>query len=399
MEFLDPPKDLDLSFPIEPMRLRGAPHLAPALRTLIDELIATHPTKLTNKDRSILKDNYRQILLNVIINSADQAYTGISQRSSSFSPQDYWGRCGLTYRFSKAVINRLSSEDYITKCNGFYNSARGFGRLTRIYWTQKLFNRVKSNTASAFTTNPTFGDVEIDRLIEFKRSKLSATSLGVDHPDVEKITSINKFLGDYEWRFKGPIRLIYTDGPLEGGRLYTKVQNIPKELRYELLINGSPTVELDYKSNHLMMSLAILGWVSLPADPYQDLANKCGLRRDQIKSFITIGLGASNEVSSFNALKKHRFTKLLFNNTRNACHDLYPNLPLFTGTGVYLQSLEGQIALDILHEGSKVGIPVIPVHDSFITTKDNEAWLMHEMLRQWSAHLRTEAVTTVVSKT
>ena len=52
-----------------------------------------------------------------------------------------------------------------------------------------------------------------------------------------------------------------------------------------------------------------------------------------------------------------------------------------------MQSLEGQIALDIMYRGATTGIVVLPVHDSFITTEEHEEWLFKEMEHQWRKHL------------
>jgi hypothetical protein len=50
-----------------------------------------------------------------------------------------------------------------------------------------------------------------------------------------------------------------------------------------------------------------------------------------------------------------------------------------------------------MYEGTKVGIPVLPVHDSFITTVDHEAWLRELMYVQWMKHVK-EGVKTRIDK-
>ena len=77
---------------------------------------------------------------------------------------------------------------------------------------------------------------------------------------------------------------------------------------------------------------------------------------------------------------------------------MYEGLPLFKGVGAMLQSLEGQIALDIMEAGANEGIVVLPVHDSFITTIDKEVWLWEEMIKKWSNHVMPGAKTKVEKK-
>lgn len=85
-----------------------------------------------------------------------------------------------------------------------------------------------------------------------------ADTLVADHPDVIRITRINKFLKDHHWQQRGPVRVMYKNNPVYSGRVYTRFQNMPKELRAQMRIDGRDTVELDYKSNHLMMLIAML---------------------------------------------------------------------------------------------------------------------------------------------
>jgi REP element-mobilizing transposase RayT len=190
---------------------------------------------------------------------------------------------------------------------------------------------------------------------------------------------------------------MYKKNPVYSGRVYSRFQNMPKELRAQMRIDGKETVELDYKSNHLMMLIAMLGQ-PLPDDPYLAIASKSASSRDQVKTFITASLGADSEVKAFNSLKRKRFNKELFNKIKVATTSLYEGLPLFKGVGVMLQSLEGQIALDIMDAGANEGIVVLPVHDSYITTVDNEDWLWDQMTNQWANNVTDGAKTRVEKK-
>jgi hypothetical protein len=190
---------------------------------------------------------------------------------------------------------------------------------------------------------------------------------------------------------------MYKKNPVYSGRVYTRFQNIPKEMRAQMRIDGKETVELDYKSNHLMMLIAMLGQ-PLPDDPYLAIAEISECSRDQIKAFITASLGADSELKAFNSLKRKRFNKELFNKIKLASTSLYEGLPLFTGVGVMLQSLEGQIALEIMDAGASEGRVVLPVHDSFITTADNSDWLLDQMIKKWAMNVMNGARTKVEDK-
>ena len=103
-------------------------------------------------------------------------------------------------------------------------------------------------------------------------------------------------------------------------------------------------------------------------------------------------------MKAFNSLKRKKFNRELFNKIKVATTSLYEGLPLFKGVGVMLQSLEGQIALDIMDAGASEGIVVLPVHDSYIATVDNEDWLWDQMINQWSNNVTDGAKTRVEKK-
>ena len=392
--FGKPPEDLDYSLPLEPMRLKVIGEQQCALKNLLTELIDTHPTKLTNDQKHDLRDVYRQILLNVVYNSIRRVYTALPRGTQSFQKGSYWSSCGLTYKFTVPALDRLSEAGLIVQSKGVYNGPGGFSRLTRIFGTDKLALRVDAQKIAEAVD---FGWDEDAAQVVLTDFPYKADTLSEEHPDVIRVTRINKFLKDHHWQQRGPVRVMYKKNPVYSGRVYTRFQNMPKELRAQMRIDDKETVELDYKSNHLMMLIAMLGQ-ALPDDPYLAIASKSASNRDQVKTFITASLGADSEVKAFNSLKRKKFNKELFNRIKLATNDLYKGLPLFTGVGVMLQSLEGQIALDIMDAGASQGIVVLPVHDSFITTADNESWLWDQMGKQWSNNVIDGAKTKVEKK-
>lgn len=392
--FGHPPEDLDYSLPLEPMQLNVIGEQQSALKDLLKELIDTHPTKLTKDQRHDLRDVYRQILLNVVYNSIRRVHTAIPRGTQSFQKASYWSSCGLTYKFTVPALDRLVEDGLIVQMKGVYNGPGGFSRLTRVFGTDKLAQRVD---ALKIAEAVDFGWDEDAAQVVLTDFPYKADTLSEDHPDVSRVTRINRFLKDHHWQQRGPIRVMYKNNPVYSGRVYTRFQNMSKELRVQMLIDGKETVELDYKSNHLMMLIAMLGQ-PLPDDPYLAIAEISKCSRDQIKVFITASLGADSEVKAFNSLKRKRFNKELFNKIKLATTSLYEGLPLFTGVGVMLQSLEGQIALEIMEAGANEGIVVLPVHDSFITTADNESWLRDQMFKKWSNNIIDGAKTKVEKK-
>lgn len=376
------PDDLDYSLPIEPMRLDVVGDQGEALRSFISHLIDTHPTKLKKKERDRLRDAYRQILLNVLYNSIRRVYTGVSRRKEAYNPGGYWRSLGLTYTFTVAVLDRLADEGYIEIQPGFLDRRSGIGRLTRIFAKPKLAEKI-----DAYSIAEHIQISSADEMLILRDFNVGGI-VKEDHPDLERLRIINNFLDGFNWPQKGPIRLIYNSDPLRGGRLYTRFQNLKRELRAQITISGKPTVELDFKANHLSMLITMVGG-KLSPDPYLDIALKAGQTRDKVKRFITVALGADNEDKASAATRQYGISKERFLALKNATNVLFPKVTLFAGIGVSLQSLEGQIALDIMVEGAQSGVPVLPVHDSFITTAENENWLRDQMVHFWRLHVDT----------
>ncbi len=392
--FGQPPEDLDYSLPLEPMRLNVIGEQQSALKDLLTELIDTHQTKLTTDQRHDLRDVYRQILLNVICNSIRRIYTALPRGTQAFEKSTYWSRFGLTFKFTVAALDRLVEDGLIVQMKGVYNGPGGFSRLTRIFGTDKLAQRVDAQKIAEAVD---FGWDEDAAQVVLTDFPYKTDSLSEDHPDVSRVTRINRFLKDHKWPQRGPIRVMYKKNPVYSGRVYTRFQNMPKELRAQIRIDGMKTVELDYKSNHLMMLIAMLER-PLSDDPYLEIAAKSACSRDQIKAFITASLGADSELKAFNSLKRKKFNRERFDRIKVAATSLYEGIPLFTGVGVMLQSLEGQIVLDIMDAGADQGIVVLPVHDSLITTVDNEEWLFNQMIKKWAYHVKDGTKTKVEKK-
>ena len=376
--FISPPDDLDQSAPVEPLRIGLLGEEAKTLKGFLTELVDTHPTKLTKDQKHTFRDNYRLILLNLLLNGSEGVYTAISRSSGAFSGATYWDSIGLTYRASRFVVDRLSEEGYLTVYAG-YMSSDGFGRLTRLYPTEKLFKRIPLADASLI--------LDWTDTIVLKGFPYDASVLTKTHPDKKRLDAINTFLKGFQWRLKSPIRLIYKNSPFSGGRLYTRFQNLPKAERADLTINDQPTVELDYKANHPRMVMAI-NKTTPTHDPYTDIARAVGATRGQAKGYVTCALGSKERDNAFAACKKYKINKTLFNRLEAATKEVIPDFPFYKSFGNALQSTEGQIALDVMYAGVKKGIPVLPVHDSFITLKQHEDWLRKEMTKQWKKHLQ-----------
>lgn len=142
----------------------------------------------------------------------------------------------------------------------------------------------------------------------------------------------------------------------------------------------------------------VLQGLPLPTDPYRDVADRAGASRDDVKAFATKAMGATSQDSGFRAMYQDGYKKETLVRIRDGMLEQFPGIKLFIGLGAALQTLEGQIALDVMYAGAKAGIVVLPVHDSFITTVENKEWLREQMTVHWANHVKEGAVTRIEQK-
>jgi hypothetical protein len=169
-----------------------------------------------------------------------------------------------------------------------------------------------------------------------------------------------------------------------GGRFYgAEYQQLNKEERKTILINGSPVCELDYSSLHIQMLYNLIG-VQFEGDPY-DLFDEDTILRNGVKLLFNIMLNAKSKlgaISSFNQklfednkLQTLRETLIQKNITTQTLAqiilDSHPKIVQFINSdmGIKLQNKDSMIAMRIIDHFTKKDIPCLCVHDSFIVPK------------------------------
>ena len=143
---------------------------------------------------------------------------------------------------------------------------------------------------------------------------------------------------------------------------------MPKEDRLKLLLQESPVVELDYGSLHPTIAYAFKG-ITLAGDPYT--IDGCD-RKDVKKAFLVL----------FNCRdRKHAINTIRTEGVKNVAHlvaaieeahsaikDCFYN----PGFGMTLQNTDSWIAERVMKKLMEQGVVCLPVHDSFIVSKNHE---------------------------
>ncbi len=176
----------------------------------------------------------------------------------------------------------------------------------------------------------------------------------------------------------------------ENGRIYTPLQNLPKTLRKNLTVNGETTFEIDYSNLHTMMAYHLEG-KEPPKHPYK----LKGIPRKHVKLAINISLNAKSHHTATHELMEK--LKLPY----KYCHDviekavaLHPTIEkyFFTKIGRKLMRLDATIALSIVHTLTLQGIPVLPLHDSFVVPYKHRDRLYKLMVSEYQKVLKTDFI-------
>ncbi|TPL51612.1 hypothetical protein [Mesorhizobium sp. B2-4-6] len=163
---------------------------------------------------------------------------------------------------------------------------------------------------------------------------------------------------------------VFNDGSFDhGGRFYGGWwQNVPKEYRRFITINGVPTVEIDFSSMQPAMLYAKIGQ-QIEGDAYAIDGFPSELR-PLVKTATLKMINAPGRIQapSRPALPEGISWKGL----QQAILDKHEPIAEYfrSGEGIRLQRLDSDIAENVIMRMMNRGIPVLPIHDSFIVATE-----------------------------
>ena len=189
----------------------------------------------------------------------------------------------------------------------------------------------------------------------------------------------------------------------KGGRLIADFQDMPRESRASILIDGRAVVELDLKASQLTILYGITKTPMREGDPYQI----DGVPRSVVKAVVTtmIGLGHTNltrwpsetrkgllaDLGDNGPMSSKAFGKLYAAKTMAAkvlkAHPVLHHLSPDKLDWADLQFIESEVMVAVIHELTvHCDIPALPIHDSIIVPKGDEAFA-RQSLAGWFAQI------------
>lgn len=295
----------------------------------------------------------------------------------------------LGYTILKMVIDGLVKKELIKKDQGF-RTEKGKGRLTRISPTDKLLNMAKSMGIiignDLYKYDPVelvilrdenkddekYDDTELTNRVRERLKKANALNSNCDICYMDEDGNSKKLYP--------ALHAIYNHSRFDyGGRLYTRhgQQQLKSRERKGIYIDGQKGIELDFRGYHIMLMYAQKK-IQFPGDPYTRISDNYELR-GILKQILIRMINCATEIeairSSNEILRDDYGMKLILDSNGLTVKKIVDKFKqaheqikeyFFSSAGLILMNKDAKIALDIVSHFIDKGIPILPVHDSFI---------------------------------
>jgi hypothetical protein len=353
---------------------------------------------------------------------------GISRRYADYIKNKRYGKIGLSYKPMIKVLDALEKKKYIEQNIGWLDRIRKIGRITRIISTKKLIQKIvkehkikKShiqrcrNQECLVLKNKIDGkNVEVDYKDNKQTNLMRADLLEYNNLLRRSHIHIPNYYGKIDVNFEDEsskfVRRIFNNKSWKnGGRFYSGWwQRIESEYRKYIRINNNPVVEIDFSGLHIVLLYSMVGidywselknstdtthtakefFTSVVKDPY-DLSDYGYEMNDRLRDFLKLILLVS--INSKKGKKKDtsQSTKAVREEIRTNedldwIKNTYDNKQIeqlindfadyhnpikkyfYSGMGINLQYIDSQIASLLINHFTRLDIPILCIHDSFV---------------------------------
>jgi hypothetical protein len=325
------------------------------------------PSYISNYERDT-----KLIMTNLIAVAFQWEWLGLGTRVSK---GNYLDSLGLARRRIEDITEALRQVGYATLGRGGYrhHGNAGKSKSTQYYPTEKLLR------VGAEMLYETAGDFDNYEPYEWQGEERWDVNEG---QNIQILRNYNEFMRSHSWAQKAPTVRKLLSEPYTGGRVYTPYQNIVNrrvQIRSKTLLDGQPLVECDFSANHPYM-LARLTGNAFQMDFYSVIADGSNCDRAAVKAVITAAIGCPSPQKAsqmqYGLLKKGIVGKTV-DVILSTATDTYPWLRehniFLSNKGVYMQWLEGEIAMKMFSAAVHYGIPMVNVHDAYAVNQKHSA--------------------------
>lgn len=368
-------------------------------------------------DRRRLEATLSAIILDLFAawEADPELFLAIPLDRNAYVQTSRYQRRDITYAAAKQSVEFLSKAGYAVAYGGYinrgvYGGLGTIGRRTRIRATEQLVEVLKEGLGLTLDdlARADSGEIILLRAAASGRGKAKPLVEYDDTPETiamrDRLERVNALLattaitlragspGDID-RNKVRLYRVFNNGSFRlGGRFYGGWwQELPKAKRAELLINGEPTVELDFASHQPRICYHLAGApLGREANPYLLQALPDPALREVTKRLFGQLVNRSGGDPRQPRAAKHLLPKGWTWKDIVAAFEAQhaPIQKWFQhGRGLRLQAIDAEIADAVLHALAMRGIPCLPIHDSFIVPRSAEAALGEAMILAYDGQL------------
>lgn len=353
----------------------------------------------TKKPTNFQNAKYRRTLKVFLVNllychqSSNKLFLAISRTSGGYSTHDRYNPIGINAKVICNLVDWLKNKNLIIQYKGYINKSGA--RRTRIRCKTQLINLYKAmNAINAKIIS------RKDRIAIILRDKNKKLAPYTDNKVTKRMSivigKLNSLLLNTKLELNGkslPFQHIYrvfNDSSFKlGGRFYGgNYLNLPKAKRKSLLINGVTATEFDFSTIHPNILYHEIK-KPMPKEPYLPIGYSPNERKF-LKEFFLIILNSANEDQAVRAglsLASREFSMLGYNSKvaiKKVLLDLKTHNKLIQKdfckcVAKRLMYLDSKIAESVIANFVNQGIPIYPVHDSFIVPVNYGAQLSQVM--------------------
>jgi len=362
------------------------------------------------------KEHLKTILCNLFMAKLSGKCLAVSRNNNDYTKHGLMGKYHVKQKILLGILDYLTGQGYV----GYEKGRKWHGKVyTSRYWSlPKLY--------------PAFSNWNPEDIVPIKLSSQLVILKNDDDPpkpiryrNTEETIALQKKLArinnsyskhlfdvylttekgtNHLTRFFPRIVSIYNRSSWQqGGRLYNKsqrglcYQQFSKIQRTQIRIDGERVVERDFASLHIHLLYAREG-LQLEKDGYGFLPKEF---RKVAKKFMLALLNAESERDALGAMYKLRYELLCcgaarseddnalliqlnqvdFKNALKLVQEYHHPIRKYfcSGVGLRLQNQDAKIALELVHSFILQGVPVLPVHDSFIIPQSRDTELQEAM--------------------
>ena len=249
------------------------------------------------------------------------------------------------------------------------------GEIYRFYKNQDLSGFI---SAAALSDNPEY----LKRLIQYNST--GKVDLVKRHDGIH-FTIVDRWVK----------RIFNNSTFINGGRLYSFYQTLPKGLRKYLLINGQKVAELDYSGCQIRLLYHM--WLNKPCLD-RDVYQIDGLPRDIAKKAAVICINAETQREAVGALRAYcieerNMTDISYEGAKRMMKAFMikhrPIADCFnSGAGVILMRIESEIIVRIIRQLMNLNICALTIHDSCVFPVKNQKTVREAMMDEYYSVLK-----------